>query len=72
MNLIDFKGHVDRKMNEFSEEMPNLIKREIKGFENREQQLSKDIGMKLNTFQELSIRTRDALKHRQGELTDHL
>ena len=36
MNLIDFKGHVDRKMNEFSEEMPNLIKREIKGFENRE------------------------------------
>ena len=28
--------------------------------------------MKLTTFQELSIRTRDALKHRQGELTDHL
>ena len=28
--------------------------------------------MKLNTFQELSIRTRDALKNRQGELTDHL
>ena len=26
--------------------------------------------MKLNTFQELSIRTRDALKHRQNELTE--
>ena len=28
--------------------------------------------MKLNTFQELSIRARDALKHKQSELTDHL
>ena len=32
--------------------------------------MAKDIGMKLNTFQELSIRTRDSLKYRQTELND--
>ena len=32
----------------------------------------KDIGAKFNNMQEVSIRTRDALKTRQNELTDQL
>ena len=36
MNLIDFKGHMDRKLNEFQEVMPEQMKREIKAFEHRE------------------------------------
>ena len=36
MNLIDFKGHMDRKLNEFQEEMPSIMKREVKAFEHRE------------------------------------
>jgi hypothetical protein len=37
MNLLDFKGNMDRKMLAFSEELPMQIKREVKAFELKEQ-----------------------------------
>ena len=36
MNLIDFKGQIDRRLNSFQEEMPANLTREIKAFEVRE------------------------------------
>lgn len=43
MNLLDFKGATDRKLMTFAEDVPQQIKREVKTFEMREQQLIKDV-----------------------------
>ena len=46
MNLLDFKGQMERKFMSLSEEMPQRIKQEIKSFELKEQALVKDVSLK--------------------------
>jgi len=46
MNLLDYKGNVDRKIIALSEDLPMQIKREVKAFELKEQQLIKEVTQK--------------------------
>lgn len=68
--MIDFKAAIERKFNEFHSDLPARLAREIRAFESREQQLSKDIADKLAQFQEQHIRSRDNLKQGHGQLSD--
>lgn len=70
MSLLDFKGMMDRKMLRFTEELPQQVRREFTTLQAREEQILKDVGIRFQGLQEASIRTRDALKQRQGELGD--
>ena len=64
MNVLDLKGLVDRKLMAITEEMPLQIRREVKSFELKEQELMKDVSAKFQNIQEGTIRTRDQLKQR--------
>ena len=70
MNLLDFKGHVDRRFVHIQEELPAQVKREIKAIEIREQQLTNDVHMKLAAFQEAAIKAREHSKIQHGDLQE--
>ena len=44
LNLLDFKGAVDRRFNEITEEMPGRLTRNLQEAEEREKMLAKDVG----------------------------
>lgn len=50
LGLIDFKGSIERRLNDMQSELPQRLAREINSLETREQQLAKDIAEKLAQF----------------------
>jgi len=50
LSLLDFKGVIERRLNEIQTELPFRLSREINSLELREQQLAKDIAEKLAQF----------------------
>jgi hypothetical protein len=48
LNLLDFKGAVDRRFNELASELPGKMKRDLQQVEEREQALARDIANKIS------------------------
>ena len=62
LNILDFKGAVDRRFNEVVTELPGRLQRDLQAAEAREQQLAKDMGAKLAQVHSGWITGRDNLR----------